>query len=80
MSRLARVRAHRSLILGILSLVLLIVSALWSFDIPLADILSFLLMTLVFIAVLILAGGLGAAFLIGLRLLRKRLARDDEAS
>jgi len=77
---LARLRVHRTLILGIISLVLLIVAALWSFDIPAADILAFLLMTLVFIVVAILAAVLGAAVLIAARLLRKRLSRDDSAS
>jgi len=73
MSMLRVVRRYRTMALGLIALACLVVSAVYSFDIDLRELLGFLGMSLLLVLSVILAAAIFAALSLGVsRLLRRR--------
>lgn len=67
-------KRRRSFITSVLACVAFIAAAIWSWDLPVADVLSYLVLMLVFLAVIVaVAFGFGAL----LNWLRERKSRND---
>ena len=73
MSMLRVVRRYRTMALGAIALACLVVSAVYSFDVDVRELLGFLGMSLLLMLSVILAAAIVAALFLGLsRLLRRR--------
>jgi hypothetical protein len=73
MSMLRVVRRYRTMALGLIALACLVVSAVYSFDVDVRELLGFLGMSLLLLLSVILAAAIFAALFLGLsRLLRRR--------